>query len=183
MIVHRCFTRQRGVASREPGGPLWIAREHQGAGRHDNPTRYGCLYVGTQEIASVVELLAPLKGRLLHHDDLGVHGAPLAVAAIELDEVELIDLDDPRTLARERLRPSLVATRERELTQRQALTLFQKHPRAAGLRWWSRFESQWINLTLFDRASRKLDVLAVRDLKVDDPTVLEAAEFLEMQPA
>src|SRR5271157_3320615 len=28
-----------------PGGALWFPRELQGHGRHDNPVRYGCLYV------------------------------------------------------------------------------------------------------------------------------------------
>ena len=31
--------------------------------------------------------------------------------------------------------------------------LFDKHPDALGLRWWSTLESSWINVTLFDRAA------------------------------
>ena len=183
MIVHRCYLRIDGAQEREHGGPLWFAREHQGLGRHDNPRDYGSLYMAAVEVSAVAERLARYRGHALQPAHLESHGLPIAVAAIELpDDIELVDLDDPRTLTREGLRPSLVATLARDVTQRQALGLFRKHPRAAGLRWWSRFESQWINLTLFDRAARKLDVLAVRDLKVDDPTVLEAAELLELLP-
>ena len=60
----------------------------------------------------------------------------------------VVDLDEPRVLVRERLRPSVVATRQREVTQPQALALFERG--AAGMRWWSTFESLWANVTLFD---------------------------------
>ena len=73
-------------------------------------------------------------------------GLPLAVAAIELpDSAELIDLDDPVVLRRQ-LRPSVVATRERTITQPQALAVYRETT-AAGLRWWSIFESLWANYT------------------------------------
>ena len=53
-------------------------------------------------------------------------GLRLATASIELDDsAELIDLDEPIVLAREELRPSLVATRERSITQPQALALYR----------------------------------------------------------
>ena len=76
------------------------------------------------------------------------------------------------------LRPSLVATREREVTQPQALALYEGRPDAAGIRWWSTFESLWANVTVFDRAEPLLDVSDVQPLDVGDDVVREAAEFL-----
>ncbi|MEX1357272.1 MAG: hypothetical protein WD981_01475, partial [Gaiellaceae bacterium] len=108
-------------------------------------------------------------------------GQTLALAAIDLpDDRELIDLDEPRVLTRERLRPSLVATGIRELTQPQALTLYRAHAEAAGLRWWSTHEASWINVTLFDRARTSLRLVEVRALTPEDPAVLAATDFLGM---
>jgi hypothetical protein len=93
----------------------------------------------------------------------------------------LVDLDDPAVLAREHLRPSLVATRDREITQQQALTLHTRHGDAAGLRWWSVHEARWANVTLFDRAALRLRVHAVRRLTLDDATVAAAVDFLGLE--
>ena len=51
-----------------------------------------------------------------------------------------------------RLRPSRVATRQRELTQPQALAAYADG--ADALSWWSSHESLWTNVTVFDRARR-----------------------------
>jgi hypothetical protein len=179
VIVHRCFAWNRRAAPSAEGGALWIPRAFQGDGRHDNPEAYGCLYVTDREVSGVVEQLAPWRGQALAPELLVRRRLPLALAAIELpDDAELVDLDEPRVLARERLRPSRVATRVREVTQPQALALFERHERAVGLRWWSTFESLWANVTLFDRAARRLRVAAVRALTIDDAAVADAAVFL-----
>ena len=105
-------------------------------------------------------------------------GLPLALAAIELpDDSELIDLDDPVVLRRRRLRPSVVATRERTITQPQALAAY-RDTEAVGLRWWSIHESLWANYTIFDRAGPRLAVQDVRVLTLDDSAVVEAADYL-----
>ncbi len=52
----------------------------------------------------------------------------------------LVDLDDPAVLATEALRPSIAATGRRRITQAYALRQFERHPDAAGLRWWSTLE-------------------------------------------
>jgi hypothetical protein len=107
---------------------------------------------------------------------------PLALADLELEDgAALIDLDDPAVLRRERLRPSLVATRRRTVTQPQARRLFERHADAAGLRWWSTYESSWANVTLFDRAAARLRVVSVRALTIDDPAVVEAADFFGLR--
>ena len=183
MILHRCFARDRASGARQRGGPLWIPRLLQGEGRHDNPAAYGCLYTAADPVAAVAETFAPLRGRRLTEAALRRERLPLALAALELpDDAELVDLDEPRVLARERLRPSLVATRHREVTQPQALTLIRRHD-AAGLRWWSTHESTWANVTLFDRAAPRLRVREVRELSLGDPAVTEAAELLGLSLA
>ena len=106
---------------------------------------------------------------------------PLAIAEIELaDAAELVDLDDPATLRREKLRPSVVATRHREITQLQAATLHAKYPRTAGLRWWSTYESLWMHVTVFDRAAQALRLNAVRVLTLEDSAIVEASERFGM---
>jgi hypothetical protein len=151
----------------------------QGEGRHDAPTLYGCLYASAEPVSAVVEQLAALRGTSIGPVDLLRHGSPLALGALELDDSsELLDLDEPEVLVREKLRPSLVATNERSTTQGQAVELFERHIEAVGLRWWSTFESLWANVTLFDRAEGALGVSDVHRLDVGDDVVREAAEFL-----
>lgn len=109
-------------------------------------------------------------------------GLPLALAALELpDDATLIDWDDPAVLNREQLRPSRVATRDREVTQSLARVLFTSHRAALGLRWWSTFEASWINVTLFDRATSRMRVHDVRTLTLEDPEVAEAADTLGLR--
>jgi hypothetical protein len=151
----------------------------QGEGRHDAPTLYGCLYASVEPLSAVVEQLAGLTGTSIEPADLFRHGHPLALGALELDDgAELLDLDDPEVLVRERLRPSRVATNDRSTTQEQALELFERHAGAVGLRWWSTFESLWANVTLFDRAEGALEASDVQALEVGDDVVREAADFL-----
>lgn len=180
MILYRTFARDRDARPAEAGGPLWFPRRRQGGGRHDNPERYGCLYASEDQSAGVAEVLSRFLGEpALAPWMVRREGRPLALATIELpDDAEFVDLDHPPVLTRERLRPSLVATRQRELTQPQALAIYERHPRAVGLRWWSTLESLWANVTLFDRAAPSLSVVDVRELNLTDPAVTEAAEFL-----
>ena len=179
MRLYRCFPWDSGVAASARGGAIWFPRMLQGAARHDNPELYGCLYTTQAAVSCVVERLQGLRGTRLEPADLRSIGLPLALAACALtNEARLIDLDEPRVLAEEGLRPSLVATGERPRTQAYAAELFHGHPDAAGLRWWSTFESQWANVTLFDRAAGSLEVADVRALELGDEVVEEAARFL-----
>ena len=181
-MLHRCFAWDERAGDDDPDGPRWCPRIYQGEGRHDYPDRYGCLYLSTVAISTVVEQFARFRGQRLIPSLLRRRGLPLALAGLELDDdVELIDLDDPAVLRRERLRPSRIATRDRRLTQPQALALHDRHPKAAGVRWWSTYEATWINVTLFDRAASRLRVQSVRALTLDDPTVVEAAELFGLR--
>jgi hypothetical protein len=178
LILHRCFAWNERARPDQPDSPLWFPRVFQGDGRHDNPDTFGCLYLTDREASGVVEQLARFRGQRLIGPMLVRRELPLALAAIELpDDSELIDLDDPIVLRRRRLRPSLVATRERSLTQPQALAAY-RDTEAAGLRWWSIFESLWANFTLFDRAGPRLTLHDARTLTLEDGAVVEAADYL-----
>jgi len=179
VILYRCFAWSERVRPTEPDGPLWFPRIHQGDGRHDNPDVYACLYLADRETSAVVEQLARFRGQRLIPQILVRRGLTLGLASIELpDRAQVIDLDDPVVLSAHELRPSLVATRHRNVTQPQALALYRKHRFTAGLRWWSVYEALWTNVTVFDRAVRRLTLDRVRRLTLDDPAVADAAAFL-----
>jgi RES domain len=180
VTLWRLLPRRVSSTPTEPGGALWFPRELQGAGRHDNPERYGCLYVSEAAVSSVAEALAPFRGTgVLSAAMLIRAGLPLALAELHLQaDAELVDLDDPRVLLSTRLRPSEVATGSRAVTQAYAARLFEEHPRAMGLRWWSTLEANLANVTLYDRAVRGLSVVDVSPLTLDHPAVRDAAELL-----
>ena len=182
MILYRCFAWDQKARDDAPDSPLWFPRVFQGEGRHDNPDVYGCLYLADRALSSVVEQLARFRGQRLTPSLLWRRGLPLGLAELEFSEdAEIVDLDDPAVLRRERLRPSLVATRRREVTQSQARRLHAGHAAAAGLSWWSAYEALWTNFTLFDRAAGMLELHSVRVLTTDDAAVREAAHFFELR--
>ena len=162
------------------GDALWVPRAFQGTGRHDAPERYGCLYLAQEAVSAIVEALAPFRGTGDLRPELLVRsGLHLALAELELDAGSvLIDLDDPSVLIAETLRPSIVATGHRAVTQAYALQQFERHPDAAGLRWWSTLEASWSHVTLFDRALGAVTIHGVRALAVDDEAVATAAAHL-----
>lgn len=180
MILWRVFPADTEAPADHPGGPLWFPRQHQGGARHDNPDVYGCLYLAERGTSAVAEALAPFRGRgALREAMLHRAGLPLSLAELELREpAVLVDLDEPRTLDEVGLRPSRVATRERGVTQADALRLYRDKARAAGLRWWSTIEASWINVTVFDRARGRLRVRAMEPLSVEHDAVVEAANAI-----
>jgi hypothetical protein len=185
VILWRLAPWQPGTTPGEPGGALWFPRELQGAGRHDNPERYGCLYVSQAHVSAVAEALAPFRGTGALTPAMLVRARlPLALVELHLglDKNGLLDLDDPRVLVHIKLRPSQVATNARAVTQAYAARLFDEHPGAIGLRWWSTLEAGLANVTLFDRAASRLTVVRVDRLTPAHPAVREAAELLGLAP-
>ncbi|MCL2768978.1 MAG: RES family NAD+ phosphorylase [Solirubrobacterales bacterium] len=180
MILWRVLPWRAASRPTEPGGPLWFARELQGAGRHDNPHLYGCLYVGESPVSPVAEALAPFRGAGALDEGMLVRSrTPLALAELSLSShARVLDLDDPRVLLDVQLRPSQVATHRRAVTRAHAAALFARHPAPAALRWWSTLESSLANLTLFDRAHPALAVVEVNPLTPAHPAVRAAAELL-----
>ena len=182
MIAYRCFAWDERAKPAAPDGPLWFPQVYQGEGRHDNPDLYGCLYLSDRPMSCIVEQLARFRTQRVSLGLLRRRGLPLALAELDLDSsAELVDFDEPRVLSREGLRPSTVATRQRQVTQPQARAIFEGRPQAAGLRWWSIYESTWANITLFDRAASRLRVNFVRVLTLSDPALVEGAQFFAMQ--
>jgi hypothetical protein len=140
------------------------------------------MYLADRSVSSIIEQLARFRGQRLSEALLRRRGLPLALAEMELaQDAKLIDLDDPPTLMRESLRPSVVGSRQREVTQPQARKLHDRHHDAAGISWWSAYESLWTNVTVFDRAAAMLRVRTIRALRLDDAAVAEAAHFFEFR--
>lgn len=179
MKLWRVLPWDPSASAGKPGGALWVPRAFQGTGRHDAPDLYGCLYLAETAVSAVAEMLAPFRGTGDLQPELLVRsGRQLALAELELADPVLIDLDDPAVLTVETLRPSIVATGRRATTQAYAARQFERHPDAAGLRWWSTLEAGWIHVTLFDRALDAVSVRSVRALGVDDDAVTAAAAHL-----
>lgn len=148
------------------------------------PEAYGCVYLADRPLSSVVEQFAAFRGQRLLASMLTRRGLPLALARLALrDKARIVDLDDVVVLRQERLRPSRVATRDRSVTQPQALALYRRHPKAAGLRWWSVWEAQWANVTLFERALPSLRLESVDRLTLAHPAVREAADWFGLRLA
>jgi hypothetical protein len=180
VILWRVLPWQRAARPTHRGGALWFPRELQGAGRHDNPEIYGCLYVGERAVSPVAEALAPFRGAGTLTDEMLVRaGVPLVLAELSLSEdSHIIDLDDPQVLLDVGLRPSRVAMSERAVTQADAARLHARRPPPAALRWWSTIEAGLANLTLFDRTQPDLEVIGVTPLTPQDDAVREAADLL-----
>jgi hypothetical protein len=179
-VLYRVFPYVAGREPQDEGGPLFVPRERQGTGRHDNPDQYGALYVSRVPESAVAERIQPFRGQQLSDADLTRRdGARYALVA--LDDAGLagvVDLDDPRELVRRELRPSGVATRRRGNTRRMAQSLFDEG--IPGFAWWSTLEAAWANVTLF--AARAVSSLAIEGdaepLAIDHPLVKTAADLL-----
>jgi hypothetical protein len=70
---------------------------------------------------------------------------------------------------------------QRATTQPQARALYDRHSGAAGLKWWSAYEALWMNVTVFERAADRLRLVSVRPLTIEDPAVVEAADFFGLR--
>ena len=180
MDLYRVFTWDGDSIGNQPGGPLFVARDRQGAGRHDAPARYGAWYCARDAVSAVAESIQFFRGAVLGSGDLrrpGGAGKALATLSLDADAV-LVDLDDPRQLVARKLRPSGVATRRRVVTQPLAIAIFEEG--AVGFRWWSTLDAEWTNLTLFhERALRRVRVVgSPQPLTTTMPAVRTAADHL-----
>ncbi len=180
MTLYRLFPYLPDAPMREEGGALYVPRAQQGEGRHDNPDLYGALYLTRAPASAIAEHLKHHRGtRVGPGQFLWERERHYALAVFDEAWVQaLIDLDEPRELTRRGLRPSWVATGDREVTQGYARAIHAEG--AVGLAWWSTLESSWINATLF--AERALPHLALagepEPVTPDHPAVREAAEVI-----
>jgi hypothetical protein len=181
-VLYRVFRALDGVSVDARGGPLYVPRERQGAGRHDGPARFGAFYAARTPEAAVAESIQVFRGRDLTDEDLEyADGSRLTLA--ELDDGELgalLDLDDPAVLVREEWRPSGVASRERTVTQGMAVRAFEAG--ALGLSWWSTLDAAWTNTTLFAERTLETGMVTVEGvpekLTTKHPAVVAAAAHL-----
>lgn len=161
-------------------GPLFVPRQHQGAGRHDAPDLYGAWYFATDPVAAIAERIQPFRGQSVSDRDFSRMGhLTLALVTLQLAaSARLVDLDDPTVLAARRLRPSLVATRRRTTTQQIARDIFAGG--ADGFSWWSTLAAEWTNVTLFhERAVRRVTVVhPPRPLSTEMSELRQAADDL-----
>ena len=148
-MLYRVYRALDGAAPTVRGGPLFVPREYQGAGRHDSPGRYGAFYAARSRVAAVAETIQAFRGRDLSADDLErSDGTRLMLATFDDSGLDgLMDLDEPAVLTDEGWRPSGVASRDRSITQPMAERAFESG--ALGLSWWSTLDSAWTNVTLF----------------------------------
>ena len=184
-MLYRVFPFLPNAPAGQAGGPLYVPRERQGDGRYDHPDHYGALYVSRVPESAVAESIQAFRGQTLNDADLRlIGGAQYALATFDDNAVDrIVDLDEPRELARRQLRPSLVATRDRRVTRAIALRIFEEGVR--GFAWWSTLESAWPNVTLFaERASAQLALVGDPEpLTVRHPMVRVAAEVIGVRLA
>ena len=180
-MLYRVFRAIDGAGPTERGGPLWVPRDYQGAGRHDAPGRFGAFYAARSPVAAVAEVIQAFRGRDLSPEDLErSDGTRLMLAAYDDSGLEALrDLDEPAVLVEEGWRPSGVASRDRTVTQAMAVRAFEAG--SLGLSWWSTLDSAWTNATLFaERALRGGMAVdgAPEPLTVRQPEVVAAADHL-----
>jgi hypothetical protein len=165
-MLHRVVPWASGAGPEDEGGSLYVARLYQGAGRHDNPDTYGALYASRLPAGAVAERLQRFRNQTL----ADTHLAPSPGI-----RYALVRLDD--------LRPSRVATHDREVTRPVALRLYEEG--FAGFEWWSTIEASWINVTLFaERAMPRLTIAEEPEpLTLQHTAVRDAAEALGIRLA
>lgn len=180
-MLYRVFRAIPGAAPSDRGGPLFVPRARQGAGRHDDAARYGAFYAARTAEAAVAEVIQAFRGKDLVDADLSLVGGAVQALAILDDGAlgPLTDLDDPAVLLADGWRPSRVASKDRSITQPMAKAVFTGG--ALGLSWWSTLDAAWTNVTLF--AERTLDAGAItvvdtERLTLRHPVVQAAAAHL-----
>lgn len=167
----------------------------QTGGRFDlgtSPTVYLALDNPAHALAEVLQSLRGKRQIRAGHLRRKVRGKalrynPLALveAWIDPDVYDGIpDLGDPATLVRFGIRPDVLASRERVVTQRIARRLHDDHG-LPGFRWWSAFSGDWHVAVLFQD---RVDPSAIRygtpdPLHLAHPVVLAAAKELKVTVA
>jgi hypothetical protein len=123
--------------------------EHQGQGRFD-VQRSLVVYLAESPEHAVAEKLQGYRGRVLREPHLRPAGHGLALASARLSasaRADIADLCDPDELARRRIRPDTLASRDYRRTRAIAEALYEDL--RAGLRWWSAFSGDWHTIVAF----------------------------------
>lgn len=173
MILYRVFPIDATAHPPEPGGALYAPPGS--AGRIANPDLYRELYLSSTAAGALSEAFGRLdtwtQAMFLQRD------RPYALATYELpDRAAICDLDNAGRLLAYELQPSDVVARERSVTQAWAARIY-KSERWIGIAWWSRYDSLWRSMGLWNR--RRLRLRGNPELlSVDHVAVQEAATLL-----
>jgi len=180
--VYRIFIHSPSAAPTEPGGVLFVP-PHQDLTRIGNPKRYQTLYVGDSQAGVCAEVFNVGKYRLRWSSEM-LRGRPdmpdsfHAIAEYEIDGSALIcNLDDPKQLVAQSLRPSQIVTRDYLQSQAWALALFDTK-RWCGASWWSYHDPRWVSMGLWSLdaiRSKRLERLTILH-----PALAEAASVLKI---
>ena len=175
MILHRCFTWNERARPTEPDGALWFPRIYQGDGRHDNPDRYGCLYLADREVSAVVEQLSRFRGQRLIDEMLVRRGLRLGLASIELpDRAQVIDLDGTQ---REFTVPELLVLKNEVIPRLEEIA--RATPTSAvGVNIFDRGQG-FIRHREIARVERKKETVTDKGLKIED-RVIEGYDVREV---
>jgi hypothetical protein len=104
-------------------------------------------------------------------------GVPAPVAA------RLVDLADPATLVRVRVRPDTLALPESDRAQTQAVSRQIFESGAPGFRWWSALHGGWHSTVLFvERVPLPMLTFGEPEIVgIEHPAVMEAAPYLYLE--
>jgi hypothetical protein len=183
VILYRVFPLDVGARASEPGGALFVPRG--GAGRIANPDLYHELYLSSTAVGAISEAFGRLDTwtpATLARPDL-----PYALVAYELpDRAAICDLDNAGRLLSYSLQPSDVVARERQVTQAWAARIFRSE-RWIGIAWWSRYDSRWKSLGLWNRKQLRLkrdpEVLSVEHAAVQEAAALLPRHLVSSRPS
>jgi hypothetical protein len=161
-VLWRAFPWDPTAPPDSPFSPTHVP-EGQVAGRFDLGGS-GVLYFAESPEHAVAEKIQRYRNFEVAAPDLTQAGHRLAIASVRLSpraRAGVADLCDPDELARRRIRPDTLASRDFVRTRAVAVALFEEG--RTGLRWWSAFWGDWHTVVAFGgRLSR-------RDLVFGDP--------------
>ncbi|HVL91087.1 MAG TPA: RES family NAD+ phosphorylase [Actinomycetota bacterium] len=148
----------------------------QGASRIDSPSRYRVLYFAEDPAIAVGEAFASRPVWMEEMFEFPVlPDARSSLITVQVD-ARVVDLDDAAALAERALRPSIVATPDRTVTQAWAARIFAEK-RWAGIRWWSARDARWGVVGLWSLESIRIQ--RVEPLARDHDAVRRATALLK----
>ena len=173
MTAYRVFPYDRAAYAHEPGGALFAPVSS--ANRIANPSLFCELYLSDSQAGAIAEAFGRFdtwtRERFVHN------GKPYALAGYEIaDAGAICNLDNAGRLLALHLRPSEVVARNRRVTQAWAARIYEMN-QWIGISWWSRYDSRWQSMGIWDRAS--ITVAAPpEELSLTHPALVEAATLL-----
>jgi hypothetical protein len=173
MTLYRVFPYDAAAPPSQPGGALYTPRGV--AGRIANPDLYHELYLSSSAAGATSEAFGRFDSWTQAMFVQG--GRPFTLATYELPrQAAICDLDSAGRLLAYDLRPSEVVARDRKVTRAWAAQIHSSK-KWIGIAWWSRYDSRWQSLALWNRKQLRLK-LAPEILSMEHAAVQEAAALL-----